>query len=44
MNQSVLIYYVAKKNFWCHVGTGAARDAAVARAADRLLPVLRNSF
>ena len=37
-------YLSAKKNFWCHVGTGAARDAAVARAADRLLPVLRNSF
>lgn len=38
------VYLRAKKNFWCHVGTGVARDAAVARTADRLLPVLRNEL
>ena len=36
------IYLRAKKNFWCYVGTGAARDAAVFGAADRWLPLLRN--
>jgi SRSO17 transposase len=37
-----VMYLRSKKNFWCYVGTGAARDAAVVSAADRLLPLLRN--
>jgi SRSO17 transposase len=37
-------YLRSKKNFWCYVGTGAARDPAVAGAVDRLLPLLRNQF
>lgn len=37
-----IIYLQSKKNFWCYVGTGAGRDAAVARAVDRLLPLLPN--
>lgn len=36
-----VIYLRSKKNFWCYVGTGAARDAALVGAADRLLPLLR---
>ena len=32
----------SKKNFWCYVGTGVARDAAVVGAADRLPSVLRD--
>ena len=39
-----VIYLRAKKNFWCYVGTGVARDAAVAGAAARLLPLLRNKL
>ncbi len=31
----------AKKNFWCHVGTDAARDPSVAGEVDRLLLLLR---
>ncbi len=38
------IYLRSKKNFWCYVGTGAARDAAVAGAVDRVLPLLRNKI
>jgi hypothetical protein len=34
------IYLRTKKNFWCYVGTGAARDAAVAGSLARVLPVL----
>ena len=37
-----VIYLRSKKNFWCYVGTGVARDAAVVGAADRLLSVLRH--
>jgi SRSO17 transposase len=39
-----VIYLRSKKNFWCYVGTGVARDAAVVGAANRLLPVLRNKL
>jgi hypothetical protein len=35
-----VIYLRSKKNFWCYVGTGVARDAAVVGAADRLLSLL----
>ena len=35
------IHARAKKNFWCDVGTDAARDPAVAREIDRLLFLLR---
>lgn len=34
----------AKKNFWCYVGTGVARDPAVAGALDRVLPLLRHKI
>jgi SRSO17 transposase len=37
------VYLGAKKNFWCYVGAGVARDAAVAGAVDRVLSVLRNN-
>jgi len=37
-----VIYLRSKKNFWCYVGTGVARDAAVVGAADRLRSVLRD--
>ncbi len=40
----MVIYLRSKKNFWCYVGTGAARDAAVVGAVDRLLPVLPNKI
>lgn len=36
----VLDYLRAKKNFWPHVGTGAASDAAIDRALTRLLSLL----
>lgn len=39
-----VIYLRSKKNFWCYVGTGVARDAAVAGAVDRLLSVLQNKI
>lgn len=39
-----VIYLRAKKNFWCYVGTGAARDAAVVGAFNRLLSVLPNKI
>jgi SRSO17 transposase len=35
-----VIYLRSKKNFWCYVGTGIARDAAVVGAVDRVLSVL----
>jgi hypothetical protein len=34
----------SKKNFWCYVGKGFARDAAVVGACDRLLSLLRNKI
>jgi SRSO17 transposase len=37
-------YLRAKKNFWCYVGTGAARDTAVVGAANRVLSLLRNKI
>jgi SRSO17 transposase len=37
-----VIYLRSKKNFWCHVGTGAACDPAVVDSMARLLPLLRN--
>lgn len=37
-----VIYLRSKKNFWCYVGAGVARDPAVAGPADRLLPLLRD--
>jgi SRSO17 transposase len=39
-----VIYLRSKKNFWCYVGTGVARDAAVVGAADRLRSVLRDGI
>ena len=38
----MVVYLGSKKNFWCYVGKGFARDAAVVGACDRLLSVLRN--
>jgi hypothetical protein len=39
----VLVTYLkSKKNFWCYVGTGTARDSAVAGAIDRTLSLLRD--
>jgi SRSO17 transposase len=38
----LVIYLRSKKNSWCYVGTGAARDAAVVGAVDRVLSLLRN--
>jgi len=37
-------YLRSKKNFCCYVGTGAARDAAVVGAADRVLSLLPNKI
>jgi len=37
-------YLRAKKNFWPHVGTGAARDETVDRAFARLLSLLSNGI
>jgi SRSO17 transposase len=34
----------AKKNFWCYVGTGVARDPAVVGAVDRLLSLLQDKI
>ena len=39
-----VIYLRSKKNFWCYVGTGVARDAAVVGALDRLLSLLQNKI
>jgi SRSO17 transposase len=38
----MVVYLSSKKNFWCYVGKGFARDTAVVGACDRLLSVLRN--
>ena len=40
----MVIYLSSKKNFWCYVGKGFARDAAVVGAFDRLLSLLRNKI
>jgi len=40
----MVIYLSSKKNFWCYVGKGFARDATVVGATDRLLSMLRNIF
>lgn len=40
----LVIYQRSKKNAWCYVGTGVARDAAVVGAADRLLSLLQNKI
>jgi SRSO17 transposase len=37
-----VIYLRSKKNFWCYVGTGAARDPAVVDPINRLMPLLRH--
>jgi IS4 transposase len=34
------VYLRSKKNFWCHVGTDAESDPAIAREIERLLPFL----
>ena len=39
-----VIYLRSKKNFWCYVGTGVARDAAVVGEAARLLSLLRDGI
>jgi hypothetical protein len=41
---ATVIYLRSKKHFWYYVGTGVARDAAVAGAADRLRSVLRDGI
>jgi SRSO17 transposase len=38
----LVVYLGSKKNFWCYVGKGLARDAAVVDTCDRLLSLLRN--
>jgi SRSO17 transposase len=38
------IYLRSKKNFWCYVGKGFARDAAVVDPVDRILSLLRNKI
>ena len=40
----MVIYLSSKKNFWCYVGKGFARDPAVVGAFARLLPLLRNKI
>jgi SRSO17 transposase len=40
----LVIYLSAKKNFWCYVGKGVARDAAVVGAVARVLSLLRNNI
>jgi SRSO17 transposase len=40
----LVVYLRAKKNAWCYVGTGVARDAAVVGAVDRLLSLLQNKI
>ena len=34
----------SKKNFWCYVGKGFARDAAVVDTLNRVLSLLRNKI
>jgi SRSO17 transposase len=40
----LVIYLRTKKNFWCYVGSGVARDPAVAGAVGRVLSLLRNNI
>ena len=40
----LVIYLRSKKNAWCYVGTGAARDAAVVDTVNRLLSLLPNKI
>lgn len=40
----MVIYLGAKKNFWCYVGKGFARDPAVVDPVDRALSLLRNKI
>ncbi len=40
----MVIYLRSKKNFWCYVGKGFARDTAVVGAVDRVLSLLRNNI
>jgi SRSO17 transposase len=40
----MVIYLSSKKNFWCYVGKGFARDATVVGAVDRVLSLLRNKI
>lgn len=37
----LVIYLRSKKNFWCYVGAGVARDPAVVGSVDRMLSLLR---
>jgi SRSO17 transposase len=38
------IYLSSKKNFWCYVGKGVARDTAVVDTVNRVLSLLRNKI
>jgi SRSO17 transposase len=40
----MVIYLGSKKNFWCYVGKGFARDAAVVDTLNRVLSLLRNKI
>jgi SRSO17 transposase len=40
----LVIYLRSKKNFWCYVGEDITRDAAVAGAASRTLPLLQDTI
>ena len=40
----MVIYLGSKKNFWCYVGKGFARDAAVVDTFDRVLSLLRHKI
>ena len=40
----LVIYLRSKKNAWCYVGTGTARDAAVVDTVNRLLSLLPNKI
>jgi len=40
----LVIYLRSKKNFWCYVGEGTARDAAVAGKVSRTMPLLQDTI
>jgi len=40
----LVIYLRSKKNFWCYVGVGIARDATMAGAVSRTLPLLQDTI
>jgi hypothetical protein len=40
----LVIYLRSKRNFWCYVGEGIARDATVAGAVSRTLPLLQDTI